>query len=203
MVSGGMATSKGGYSRWVRRAVFLDRDGTIIDNLGDLGEPDGVALLAGAAGAIIDLADEGWTLVVVTNQAGVARGAFTEEDIAAVNARIEACIEQEAGKCPIDRWYHCPYHPDGPIAEWTADHDWRKPQPGMLLAASEDLGIDLGASWMIGDQDRDIEAGIAAGCRTIWLTAADRTNDRVEPTAFAPSLVEASQLVLAAAEAGV
>lgn len=179
------------YSTVVRKAVFLDRDGTIITNQGDLGDPDGVHIIDGAAQAVSSLANAGWLLVVVTNQAGVARGVFTEEDIQLVHNRIDSFIPS------IERYYYCCHHPEGVIQEWTQSHPWRKPSPGMLMQAIEDFDIDVEASWMIGDTARDIQAGQAAGCKTIWLTNPDRVTDEATPTLYAPSLLEAALFVLA------
>jgi len=175
----------------VRKAVFLDRDGTIIDNQGDLGDPEGVAIIDGAADAIVSLARAGWLLIVVTNQAGVARGAFAESDIHKVHNRIDSLVG------PIERYYYCCYHPEGIEEEWRGNHPWRKPSPGMLLQAIEDFDIDIESSWMIGDTVRDIQAGQAAGCNTIWLTAPGRVTKECIPTLFAPTLAEAALFVLA------
>ncbi len=175
----------------VRKAVFLDRDGTIIDNQGDLGDPMGVTIISGVAEAITSIADAGWLIIVVTNQAGVARGVFTEEDIKKVHEHIDTLVG------PIERYYYCCHHPDGVVEELRTVHPWRKPSPGMLLQAIEDFDIDARASWMIGDTARDIQAGQSAGCKTIWLTGPGRVTDEIEPTLYAPTLADASLIVLA------
>lgn len=154
-----------------RPAVFLDRDNTIIHNDGDLGDPDQVKLIQGAASAIASICGLGYKLVVVTNQGGVARGKYTEEDVDAVHDRIEAEVRERANGARIDAFYACPFHPQGTVARYKKEHPTRKPKPGMLLQAAEDLGLDLNQSWMIGDALRDIEAGAAAGCRTVLLHA--------------------------------
>ena len=164
-------------------AVFLDRDNTLILNDGDLGDPDAVRLIDGVAPALARLGGAGWRLVVVSNQGGVARGRYTERDVEAVNRRIAELIDDQAGtRGLIDRFYWCPYHPDGTVERYRREHPWRKPQPGMLLQASRDMDIDLQQSWMIGDQPRDVEAGQAAGCRTILIGAADDRADVVVGT---------------------
>jgi len=175
----------------VRKAVFLDRDGTILDNQGDLGDPSDVRIIEGVAEAISSLAEHGWLLLVVTNQAGVARGAFTEDDILKVHDRIDSLVG------PIERYYYCCHHPEGILDEWRELHPWRKPSPGMLLQAAKDFDIDLRASWMIGDTARDIQAGKAVGCKTIWLTDPDRVTEEIEPTLYSPTLLEAALFVLA------
>ncbi|HVS71614.1 MAG TPA: HAD family hydrolase [Phycisphaerae bacterium] len=150
------------------RAVFLDRDDTLIDNDGYLGDPSKVKLLTGAATALSAIRALGYRLIVVSNQSGVARGMFDETAVEAVNQEMCRQLREQAG-AHIDASYYCPYHPEAPIAEYRVDHDWRKPKPGMLLQAATDFGLDLAQSWMIGDQPRDVAAGAAAGCRTILL----------------------------------
>jgi len=144
----------------VRPAVFLDRDGTVIEEVGHLGEPERVAILPGVPAALRGLSDAGFALVLVTNQAGVARGMFTEEDVAAVNARTAELLAAEG--VSLDGIYHCPHHPD-----FTGPCDCRKPEPGMLKSAARDLDLDLGASWMVGDHPSDAGAARAAGARPI------------------------------------
>ena len=175
----------------VRKAVFLDRDGTIIDNQGDLGDPKGVHIIDGVAEAMQKLAEKGWLLLVVTNQAGVARGVFTEADIQSVHDHIDTLVG------PIERYYYCCHHEDGVLEEWKGVHPWRKPLPGMLLQAMEDYDIDIKSSWMVGDTARDIEAGQSAGCKTIWLTNPGRVTHECTPTLYAPSLSEAALFILA------
>lgn len=152
-------------------AIFLDRDNTIIHNDGDLGDPQQVELLQGAASAIASLCGLGFKIVVVTNQGGVARGKYTEQDVDAVHERIRHLVAAQCSGARIDRFYYCPYHPQATVMRYKQEHPWRKPQPGMLLQAASDLNLDMARSWMIGDQMRDIEAGDAAGVRTILLRA--------------------------------
>ncbi|MEM1109919.1 MAG: HAD-IIIA family hydrolase [Planctomycetota bacterium] len=158
-----------------RPAVFLDRDNTIIHNDGDLGDPDEVKLIQGVASAIASVCGLGYKVVVVTNQGGVARGKYSEEDVDAVHDRIEELVHERANGARIDAFYFCPFHPQGKVARYKKEHPTRKPKPGMLLQAAEDLDLDLSQSWMVGDALRDIEAGAAAGCRTVLLQA-DWTN---------------------------
>ena len=154
-----------------RPAVFLDRDNTIIHNDGDLGDPEQVKLIQGVAPAIASLCGLGYKVVVVTNQGGAARGKYTEADVDAVHDRIEELIRDRANGARIDAFYHCPYHPQGTVPQYKKEHPNRKPKPGMLLQAAEDLDLDLSQSWMVGDALRDIDAGGAAGCRTVLLQA--------------------------------
>lgn len=170
------------------RAVFLDRDNTIIHNDGDLGNPDEVRLIQGVATAVASLCGLGFKVVVVTNQGGVARGKYAEDDVMLVHERIAQLVQQGANGARIDRFYYCPYHPDGTVEEYRTEHPWRKPQPGMLLQAAEDLSLDLPHCWTIGDQMRDVQAGAAAGTRTVLLHADVREGQSPEDFAEAPAL---------------
>lgn len=179
----------------MRSAVFLDRDGTLIANDGDLGDPAAVTLLPGAADACALLRRSGdRLLVVVSNQGGVARGAYDEASVDRTNAEIERQLGDATGlPRVIDGFYHCPFHPDGIVERYRRDHPWRKPAPGMLIAAARDLDIDLPRSWMVGDAERDVIAGRSAGCRTIRL-ARDAAAVRPETAA---DFVDASLLAAA------
>jgi D-glycero-D-manno-heptose 1,7-bisphosphate phosphatase len=148
-------------------AVFLDRDGTIIEDPGYLNHPDQVKLLAGASEAIRDLQQLGFRTVVVSNQSGVARGILTEEMLEQIHDRLRSLLASQGAS--LDGIYYCPYHPEGVIPKYRRDSDWRKPKPGMLLAAAQEMDLDLAASWMIGNNQSDIDAGRSAGCRTILV----------------------------------
>ena len=178
-------------------AVFLDRDNTLIDNAGDLGDPHKVRLLDGVADGLRTLRDAGFSLVVVTNQAGVARGKFSEDDVDAVHQRIATLADGQTGRDGlIDRFYYCPYHPEATVADYRRDHPWRKPHPGMILQASRDMGLDLSSSWMIGDQERDVLAARAAGCNTVLVTRDAALAQRLQPTEVAADFRDAVKRVL-------
>lgn len=176
-----------------RPAVFLDRDDTLIANRaitegtthpGSLFDPALVELLPGAAAACAALKRAGFALVVVTNQGCVARGECRIEQVKATNERVCEVVKEEAG-VELDGMYFCAYHPEGSVAPWNMEHPWRKPGPGMILAAEKDLGLDLGKSWMVGDAERDVDAALAAGIaleRTIVVGDAKvaRVGRRVE-----------------------
>lgn len=160
-----------------RPAVFLDRDDTLIESSalppqahaagrpGDLADPDFVRLLPGVWSALAALRQSGHALVVVTNQGVVARGGATLDQVNACNQRLLDLLPDpdRPGRSLIDRVYICPWHPQGTVASYAAEHPWRKPQPGMLLAAIEELDLNPAASWLIGDAERDLEAGRRAG----------------------------------------
>ncbi len=147
------------------KAIFLDRDNTIIEDPGYISDPDAVKLLPGVELAIKSLAQAGYKIVVVTNQSGVARGLITEDALEKIHAELRRQLAEHGAH--LDGIYYCPFHPEGTVEEYAKESELRKPQPGMLLKAAEQLNIDLAESWMIGDGPRDIEAGQRAGCRTI------------------------------------
>jgi D-glycero-D-manno-heptose 1,7-bisphosphate phosphatase len=178
-------------------AVFLDRDDTLIHNDGDLGDPDQVRLMPGVPEGLRALRRAGFRLVVVTNQGGVARGRYTEDDVDLVHRRIAELVDEAAGEVDLlERFYYCPYHPDAAVAAYRRDHFWRKPRPGMLLQAARDLDLDLGSSWLIGDRPRDVEAGRTAGCRTILLSVDGVEAEDCRPTAVAGDFIAAVRHVL-------
>jgi histidinol-phosphate phosphatase family protein len=143
-----------------RRALFLDRDGTLIVDQGYPSRPEQIRLLPGAAEALALLARQGFVLVVVSNQSGVGRGFLTREQAERVHERLVECLA--AHGVQLDASYYC-YH-----APWEGCC-CRKPSPEMLRRAAEQLDLDLTRSFLIGDKPRDVEAGRAAGCRTIFL----------------------------------
>jgi len=165
------------------KAVFLDRDDTLIEDPGYINHPDQVKLLEGVTETLAELKKMGYKLIVVSNQSGIARGIFTEEMLAQVHERLEQILSHHG--VTLDKIYYCPYHPEGAIPKYRRESDWRKPQPGMLIAAAEELDIDLTESWLIGDSARDIDAGKSAGCKTILIQNAAH-NRTIEPGATAP-----------------
>ncbi|UCD73876.1 MAG: HAD family hydrolase [Phycisphaerales bacterium] len=185
------------YPSPVEPAVFIDRDNTLIHNDGDLGDPEQARLIDGVASGLKALREAGYRLIVVTNQGGVARGKFSENDVDAVHQKIASLVDEAADRARIiDRFYYCPYHPEAEIEAYRRDHPWRKPNPGMLLQASRDLGLDLARSWMIGDQARDISAGRSAGCRTVLITENGRLAEEAHPTATVRTFSQAVQHIL-------
>jgi D-glycero-D-manno-heptose 1,7-bisphosphate phosphatase len=150
-----------------RPAIFLDRDGVIIEDVNYLARPNQVRLIPGSAEAIAALNRAGWPIVVVTNQAGVARGYFPETAVTCVHRHMAR--ELAAYGAVIEAFYFCPHHPEAEIERYRIACACRKPSPGMLHRAADELGIDLERSWMIGDRISDLEAGAAAGARTILV----------------------------------
>jgi HAD superfamily hydrolase (TIGR01662 family) len=182
-----------------RKAVFLDKDGTLIHDVPYNVAPDRIVLYADAGEALARLQRAGYQLVVVSNQSGVARGYFEEKDLQRVEARLQALLRR--WHVQLDGFHYCPHLPTGSVPRYALECDCRKPMPGMLLEAARQHHLSLGDSWMIGDILNDVEAGNRAGCRTLlinngneteWLAGAFRT-----PTAVVGTLSEAADLILA------
>lgn len=154
-----------------QKAVFLDRDGTINKYVGFLRNIDDFELLPGVIEAIKRINSSGYLAIVVTNQPVIARGEVTVPELQEIHNKMETLLG--AGGAYLDAIYYCPHHPhkgyEGEIPELKIDCDCRKPKPGMLVKAAEDFNIDLSASWMIGDGENDVKAGIAAGCKAALI----------------------------------
>jgi D-glycero-D-manno-heptose 1,7-bisphosphate phosphatase len=150
-----------------RRAVFLDRDGTINVEKDYLHRIEDFAFIPGAPQAIRALREAGFMVIVVTNQSGVARGLYSEKDV----ERLHRFIQEELAACgtAIDAFYFCPHHPEHGQDQYRVACDCRKGAPGMLLQAAREHDIDLARSYMVGDKPADIEAGRQAGCRCIMV----------------------------------
>lgn len=182
------------------KAVFLDRDNTIIEDPGYLTDPDAIRLLPGAELALKSFMQAGYKTVVVSNQSGIARGLLTEEQLKAIHDRLLEMLAAKGAR--LDEICYCPYHPDGSVERYAIESDLRKPRPGMLLRAAREMEIDLTASWMIGDSPRDIEAGQRAGCRTIRVRAphgthpGEASDEDVQADYTVRNLVEAARVIL-------
>lgn len=153
-------------------AMFLDRDGVIIENAHYLARIEDIRLIPGSAASIRRLNQAHIPVVVITNQSGVARGYFPESFVCDTHVYLNELLAAEGAR--VDGWYYCPHHP-----EHGFDCDCRKPKPGMLQTAAEDKNLDLSRSWLVGDNLTDIEAGAAAGCRTILVRTGHGASMRV------------------------
>ena len=162
-----------------RRAVFLDRDGVLIRDSDLLTRCDQVELYACAPQAICQLREAGFAIVVVSNQTVVARGLASEQDVELIHAWIQQLLRISGGG-EVDRFYFCPHHPNATLPQYRVACDCRKPRPGMLLRAAQELHLDLGASYMVGDRISDIIAGQRAGCRTILVQTGMHTAPPIE-----------------------
>jgi D-glycero-D-manno-heptose 1,7-bisphosphate phosphatase len=163
----------------LKPAVFLDKDGTLLRDVPYNVDPSRMQFTAGAGDALALLGAHGYRLFVISNQSGVALGRFAFEALAAVETHLR---EMFAACCAtLDGAYWCPHHPSGTVAPYARHCDCRKPAPGMLLRAAEEHGLDLRASWLIGDILDDVEAGARAGCRAILVDSGNETEWRITP----------------------
>jgi D-glycero-D-manno-heptose 1,7-bisphosphate phosphatase len=178
-----------------RPAAFLDRDGTLVEEVPYLHEPERVALVPGAAEALAGLAAAGFALVVVSNQAGVARGRYPEAAVARVHRRLAELLAR--GGVHLDGIWYCPHHPDGTVPGYARACGCRKPAPGMLLAAAAALGLDLRASVLIGNHPDDVGAAVAAGVAPLFVATGRAADEPPPPGVRAfPSLAAAAAAVL-------
>lgn len=145
----------------LKPALFLDRDGVINEYRPYVHRVEDFIFMEGVFDLVAETRKAGFLTVVVTNQAGIGRGLYSEEDFWGLMRWVEGRFEERG--CRIDGVYFCPYHPEHGVGRYRADSDWRKPKPGMILQAAYDLEIDLAASVMIGDRVSDMQAGLAAG----------------------------------------
>jgi D-glycero-D-manno-heptose 1,7-bisphosphate phosphatase len=179
-------------------AVFLDKDGTLLVDVPYNVDPRRMRLLPGVAEALGRLDRAGYELVVVSNQSGVARGLFPVEALDAVGARLQELFEIAGAR--MAGFYFCPHLPGGKDPRYAVTCDCRKPAPGLLLRAAAELGVDLAASWILGDILDDVEAGNRAGCRSILVGAGHETEWVLTPVrrpwGMARDLPAAAGLVL-------
>jgi len=150
-----------------RRAVFLDRDGTINQEVGYISQVKDLRLIDGAARAIAELNRAGLAVIVVSNQSGLARGYFSLEQMLAVQAELERRLAREGAR--LDGFYYCPHHPRGKVERLAIECGCRKPKPGLVLQAAQDHGLELAGSYMVGDRWRDAACGQAVGLTTILV----------------------------------
>jgi D-glycero-D-manno-heptose 1,7-bisphosphate phosphatase len=179
-----------------RRAVFLDRDGTLVHPYHYPSRVEHLKLYDRIGPALRALQDLGLALVVITNQSGIARGYFTERDLEHLHNYLSDKLA--ASGVHLDGIYHCPHHPDGIIPELAIRCNCRKPQPGMLLQAASELNLDLGSSWFVGDTLDDVEAGKRAGCHTILIDLATESWPDTfirTPTFVAPDTIHALHVI--------
>lgn len=177
-----------------KKAAFIDRDGVINEERDYVHRIEDFHLLPGVVDGLALLQQAGYALVVVTNQAGIARGLYGEAEFAALTKHMLATLA-DAG-VTIAAVYHCPHHPTAGLAAYRRDCDCRKPRPGMLLAAAADLGLALGESVLVGDKRSDIEAGRAAGVpRCVLVTSGHALSDdeRAAADSVQPGLLDAAR----------
>ena len=184
------------------RAVFLDRDGTINVERDYLYKIEDFEFIPGTPEAIRRLKEAGFLVIVVSTQTGVGRGYYSEDDVDRLHRHIQQQLAAY-GTC-IDAFYFCPHHPEQGEGAYRTDCDCRKGEPGMILQAASEYGIDLEQSWMIGDKLADLEAGERAGCRTILVLTGygeqtlTKLGLRAEQVCFAKDLAQAASMIYSA-----
>jgi D-glycero-D-manno-heptose 1,7-bisphosphate phosphatase len=161
------------------RAIFLDKDGTLVENVPFNVNPALLQLTWQAGQALQVFKSLGYKLIVVSNQSGIAKGLFTETALKPVENRLAERLIQYG--VTLDGFYYCPHSPDGVVSRYAISCTCRKPMPGMLLRAAKEHGIDLEQSWMIGDILHDIEAGRRAGCGTVLIDNGNETEWKLSP----------------------
>ena len=180
------------------KAVFLDKDGTIIPDIPYNADPTRITLSAGAGEGLRVLKDHGYRLFVISNQAGVAHGYFDFAALQGVAAKIQELLR--VYEVSIDDFFFCPHHPHGTVPPYNFRCACRKPEPGLILQAAQQYDISLADSWMVGDILHDVEAGNKAGCQTVLLNTGSETEcvygPYREPTLIARTLPDAVSFIL-------
>lgn len=188
-------------SRGGSGAIFLDKDGTLIEDIPYNVDPASIRLMPRADLGLRRLYQAGYSFIIISNQSGVARGYFEEQALEGVRLRLQELLGQ-AG-ISLAGFYYCPHHPEGKIAHYAVKCKCRKPLPGLVFTAAQDLGIDLRCSWFIGNTLTDVEAGQRAGCRTILLDRGQQTKQNTlsspTPDYHAADLAESAELIFSAA----
>lgn len=186
----------------MRQAVFLDRDGTLLEEANYLSELERLSFFPFAIDAVRLLNRAGLAVVVVTNQAGIARGIVEESFVAQAHAEMRARLA--AGGARVDGYYYCPHHPQGIVERYRQACDCRKPAPGLLRRAAADLDLDLAASFVVGDQLHDLQAGRAVGARGVLVRTGygrkqeARPDRPIEPDAIVDNVIGAVAWILRA-----
>ncbi|MFW9938406.1 MAG: D-glycero-beta-D-manno-heptose 1,7-bisphosphate 7-phosphatase [Candidatus Thorarchaeota archaeon] len=165
-----------------KRAIFLDRDGVINKEVDHLSHPDQFEVISGSIEALKILKQKGFLLIVITNQAGIARGLLSEEDLNKIHNKMRRILSKNG--IILDDIFYCPHHPD-----FTGECDCRKPKPGMILKAQRKYNIDLQTSFMVGDTLSDIETGKAANCKTALVLTGYGITERDKMISMKPDYI--------------
>jgi D,D-heptose 1,7-bisphosphate phosphatase len=182
----------------VNKAIFLDRDGTIVVDVGYMNNPSQIEFIPGSIDALKKINASGYKAVVITNQAGVARGLLTEDMLQTIDKTLHKHIL--SGGAHLDALYYCPHHAEHGHYPYKQACECRKPHPGLLKKAERDLKIDLAQSFMIGDRTSDIEAGKRVGTKTVLIlndaNRGEEKNLKEQPDHIAKNLLEAVNWIL-------
>jgi D-glycero-D-manno-heptose 1,7-bisphosphate phosphatase len=183
-----------------RKAVFIDKDGTLIPDIPYNVNPDRITIDVETIEGLRLLKEEGFLLIVISNQSGIAKGYFEEKDLEPVWNRIAGILHMH--NLSIDAIYYCPHETNGQVKQYAIKCDCQKPLPGMILKAASELKIDLSQSWMIGDILNDVEAGNRAGCSTVLIDNGGETEWKQSvyrtPTRVVRNLLEAASVIVQA-----
>ncbi len=187
----------------IRPAVFIDRDGTLSEEIGYINHASRFRLLPRSPQAVRLLNEHGILAIITTNQAGVARGYFPEERIHEVHERMTALLAADGAH--LDGIYYCPHHPGSGVPPYRADCDCRKPKTGLITRAADELAIDVAASYVVGDRFSDIELAANAGCKSVFVLTGyglglweyDRGSMKAQPDFVAGDLLDAVHWILA------
>lgn len=181
----------------MNKAIFIDKDGTLIHDIPYNVNPDLITLQDGALEALKFLQLQGYLIVIVSNQPGVAHGFFEESSLKAVENKISGLLERKG--INLAGFYYCPHYPNAIVSRFSKTCQCRKPMPGLIIKAAHELNIDRSRSWMIGDILHDVEAGKRAGCRTILLNNGNETewkiNEYRTPDKMVTNLVDAARFI--------
>lgn len=181
-------------------AIFLDRDGTMNEDVGYLDRLERLSLFPYTIDAIRLLNRAGYKVVVVTSQAGIAHGSLTEDFLADLHGVIAQRVADAGGR--VDAFYYCPHHPQAVVERYRTDCECKKPKPGMILDAARDLSLDLAKSFTVGDRWRDVEMGVTAGTKAIIVetgygkTEAYNRPSHILPVPIVATLIDAASLIL-------
>ncbi len=179
----------------MNKCVFLDRDGVLIKDVGYLKNPDDIILLPNTVTALKNLKKVGFLLIIVTNQAGIAKGLFTVNDLEKVHKRLMGIYEDN--NIAIDDLYFCPHHKDGMVKPYNIGCSCRKPDTGMVTDSAEKFGIDISRSFMVGDKDSDILLAKNSGLKSFYLKNTMYEHDKnIIPDFYVSDLKEASDAII-------
>jgi D-glycero-D-manno-heptose 1,7-bisphosphate phosphatase len=186
------------------RAIFIDRDGTLNEEVGFITDPSQFRLFDFAAEAIRLINDAGWRAIVITNQSGIARGLFTEEFLLRLHTQMQSVLWQEGAR--LDAIYYCPHHPEAGDPPYLQDCVCRKPKPGLMERAARDFDLVLRECFVVGDRHRDVELGLAAGARSVMVMTGGGREEYLkdsalwtrQPDRVAENLLDAVKWILSA-----
>ncbi len=182
-----------------KKTVFLDKDGTLVYNVPYNVDPRFIILREHTASGLRLLMEEGYQLVIITNQSGVAHGKFSEKHLLQAEEKLREMLLEDGVK--LSGFYYCPHHPNGVLEHYALHCSCRKPKPGMLKKAARELRADLNFSWMVGDILNDVEAGVRAGCRTVLISNGENESEwnfsgLRTPTVIASDMEQAARYII-------